>query len=222
MAIIQIDFKRLIAYAAVAELGFMILAVGTGLTILSNPELTIANTPFALEAMKGGIFHVLNDALDIGLLFLVAGAIYYATNHTSLNKLGGMARNMKYTTVFFVIGLLAVSGIPPMNGFASKLLIYESTFQLNPILSIIAILASIMLLAIFVKVFYAAFLGPPQKQFATVKEVPRSMLIAMGIIAALIIFIGLFPDYVVNTIVEPAAQALVNNTSYFAWLTGGA
>jgi multicomponent Na+:H+ antiporter subunit D len=221
MAIIQIDLKRLIAYAAVAELGFMFLAVGTGLTILSNPDLTVANAPFALEAMKGGIFHVLNDALDIGLLFLVAGAIYYATNHTSLNKLGGMARNMKYTTVFFVIGLLAVSGIPPMNGFASKLLIYESAFQLNPILSIIAILASIMLLAIFVKVFYAAFLGPAQKQFASVKEVPRSMLIAMGIIAALIIFIGLFPDYVVNTIVEPAAQALVNNTSYFSWLKGG-
>jgi multicomponent Na+:H+ antiporter subunit D len=222
MAIIQIDLKRLIAYAAVAELGFMFLAVGTGLTIISNPELTLTQAPFAFEAIKGGIFHILNDALDIGLLFMVAGALYYATKQTSLDKLGGMARNMKYTTIFFVIGLLAVSGIPPMNGFASKLLIYESTFQLNPILSIIAILASIMLLAIFVKVFYAAFLGPSQPQFEHVKEVPRSMLIAMGIIAALIIFIGLFPDFIVNNLVEPAAQALVNSNSYLSWLTGGA
>jgi multicomponent Na+:H+ antiporter subunit D len=221
MAITQTNFKRLIAYAAVAELGFIFLAVGTGLTILSNPELAFNNAPFALEAMKGGIFHILNDALDIGLLFMVAGALYYATRQTSLDKLGGMARNMKYTTIFFIIGMLAVSGIPPMNGFASKLLIYESTFQLNPILSIIAILSSIMLLAIFVKVFYAAFLGPSQPQFDQVKEVPISMLIAMGIIAALIIFIGLFPDLIVNNLIEPAAQALVNSNSYLGWLTGG-
>jgi len=164
--------------------------------------------------MKGGIFHIMNDALDVGLLFLVAGAIYYATKETSLNKLGGLARNMKYTTVFFIIGLLAVSGMPPMNGFASKLLIYESTYQLNPILSIIAILSSIMLLAVFVKVFHSAFLGPALPKFENVKEVPKSMLIAMGTIATIIIIFGLFPELVINNIVEPAANALINYGDY--------
>jgi multicomponent Na+:H+ antiporter subunit D len=172
-------------------------------------------------ALKGGIFHIINDALDIGLLFLVAGAVYYVTKETSLNKLGGLARNMKYTTVFFLIGLLAVSGMPPMNGFASKLLIYESTYQINPILAIVAILSSILLLAIFVKVFHAVFLGPKHTKFKDVKEIPKSMLVAMAIIAAIIIIFGLFPDMIVNNIVQPAADAMVSNSAYISSIIGG-
>ena len=211
MALIQSDFKRLIAFSAVAEIGYMLLGIGTGLTVLGNTEMMAA---IGLSAMNGGVFHIMNDALDVGLLFLVAGAVYYATKETSLNKLGGLARNMKYTTVFFIIGLLAVSGMPPMNGFASKLLIYESTFQLNPILSIVAILSSIMLLAVFVKVFHSAFLGPALPKFKDVKEVPKSMLIAMGIIASIIIVFGLFPELIVSNIVEPAVNALISYGDY--------
>jgi multicomponent Na+:H+ antiporter subunit D len=212
MALKESDFKRMIAFAAVAEIGYMILAVGAAMSSLS--------TEVGVNALKGGIFHILNDALDVGLLFLVAGAIYYATRETSLNRLGGLARNMKYTTIFFVIGLLAVAGMPPLNGFASKLLIYESTYLINPILSIIAILCSILLLAVFVKVFHSAFLGPKIPKFEGVKEVPKSMLLAMGIIAAIIIFIGLFPDLVVNNIVTPAVEALKDNTLYIQILGG--
>lgn len=221
MALIQTDLKRLIAYSAVAELGFIFLAVGASLTVLTLPQSGGTVPAFGLEAMKGGIFHIFNDILDISLLFMVAGALYYATKETSLNKMGGLARNMKYTTVFFLIGLLAVSGIPPLNGFSSKLLIYESIFQLNPILSIIAILASIMLLAIFIKVFQSAFLGPALPNHQSVTEVPKSMLLAMGIVAALILFIGLFPDLFVQHIVEPAANALIDNSQYLQWLSGG-
>jgi len=221
MAMIQTDFKRLIAYGAVAELGYIFLGVGTGLTIIANPDIGISSAPFAIEAMKGSIFHIINDALDVGLLFMVAGAVYYATKETSLDSLGGLARNMKYTTIFFIIGLLAISGIPPMNGFASKLLIYESTYQLNPIISIIAILSSIMLLAVFVKIFQSVFLGPKLKKFDNVKEVPKSMLIAMGIIASIIIFFGLFPDLIITNLVEPAVNALIHPENYLQWLTGG-
>ena len=213
MALKQIDFKRLIAFAAVAELGYMFLGVGAGMSAIG--------TTYAATALNGGIFHIMNDALDVGLLFLVAGAIYYATKETSLNQMGGLARNMKYTTVFFIIGLLAVAGMPPMNGFASKLLIYESTYQINPILAIIAVLSSIMLLAVFVKVFHSAFLGPAQPKFKDVKEVPKSMLVAMGIIACIIIIFGLFPDLVVNNIVQPAADALLGHQNYIAGVLGG-
>ena len=211
MALIQSDFKRLIAFSAVAEIGFIFLGIGTGLTLFANNQMfdLIGTT-----AMSGGIFHIINDSLDVGLLFLVAGAVYYATKETSLDKMGGLARHMKYTTIFFIIGLLAISGIPPMNGFASKLLIYESTFQLNPILSIVAILSSIMLLAVFVKVFHSAFLGPALPKFNGVKEVPKTMLFAMGIIASIIILFGLFPDLVINNIVDPAVNALINYSDY--------
>jgi multicomponent Na+:H+ antiporter subunit D len=217
MALKENNFKRMIAFAAVAEIGYMILAIGAALTTVFS-----ATDPgTGAMALKGGIFHILNDALDVGLLFLVAGAVYYATKETSLNRLGGLARNMKYTTIFFLIGLLAVSGMPPMNGFASKLIIYESTYQVNPILSIIAILCSILLLAVFVKVFHSAFLGPKLPKFDEVKEVPKSMLLAMGIIACIIIFIGLFPDLVVNNIVQPAVNALTNHSNYINNVIGG-
>jgi multicomponent Na+:H+ antiporter subunit D len=211
MALIQSDFKRLIAFSAVAEIGFIFLGIGTGLTLIGNNQMfnLIGST-----AMSGGIFHIINDSLDVGLLFLVAGAVYYATRETSLDKMGGLARNMKYTTIFFIIGLLAISGIPPMNGFASKLLIYESTFQLNPILSIIAILSSIMLLAVFIKVFHSIFLGPALPKFKEVKEVPKIMLLSMGIIATIIIFFGLFPDLIITNIIEPAVNGLINYEEY--------
>jgi multicomponent Na+:H+ antiporter subunit D len=213
MALIQTDFKRLIAYGAVAEIGYMFLGIGAGITALG--------TAYGKTALDGGIFHIMNDALDVGLLFLVAGAIYYATKETSLDKLGGLARNMKYTTVFFVIGLLAVAGMPPLNGFASKLLIYESTFQLNPILAIVAILSSILLLAVFVKVFYSAFMGPQLPKFKDVKEVPKSMLFSMGIIACIIVIFGLFPEFIINNIVEPAANALIGYSEYISQVVAG-
>jgi len=210
MALIQIDFRRLIAYSAVAEIGYIFLGIGVGLVVLGDPTmLDVGKT-----AMQGGVFHIINDALDVSLLFLVAGAVYYATKENSLNRMGGLARNMKYTTVFFLIGLLAVAGMPPMNGFASKLLIYESVYRINPILSIIAILCSILLLAIFVKVFHSAFLGPKLPRFKDVKEVPKSMLLAMGVIASLIIIFGIFPQIVLSNIVQPAADSLINYGDY--------
>ncbi len=222
MALKRSDFKKMIAYAAVAEIGYMFLAIGSyliglALSVPDNPQMLIAGT----YALKGGLFHILNDALDIGLLFLVAGAVYYATKQTSLNSLGGLARNMKYTTIFFLIGLLAVSGMPPMNGFASKLLIYQSTYQISPILSIIAIICSIMLLAVFVKVFQSIFLGPEIPSLKDVKEVPKSMLAAMALVACIIIFIGLFPNIIIDNLVTPAAEALQNTTSYISTIVGG-
>ena len=213
MALVQSDFMRLIGFSAVAEVGYMFLAIGAGIAALG--------TPYATTALQGGILHLLNDALDIGLLFLVAGAVYYITKKRSLDDISGLARNMKYTTVFFVIGLLAVVGMPPLNGFASKFLIYESVYQLNPILSIVAILCSILMLAVFVKVFYAVFMGPELPAFKNVTEAPRSMLLAMGVVAALMIFIGLFPNLVIDALVKPAADALLNHAQYIGTVVGG-
>ena len=222
MALKQYDLKRLIAFAALAEIGYMLLGFGVRLASKFTQEVTrngqvvteVGFQEYSNTALTGSVFHIMNDALDIGLLFLVAGAIYFATKETNLNKLGGLARNMKYTTIFFIIGLLAVSGMPPMNGFASKLIIYESTYQLNPIIGIIAILCSILMLAVFVKVFHSAFLGPKIPHLKDIKEVPRSMLLAMGIIAAIIIFFGLFPNIVIENIIQPATNAITNYSAY--------
>ncbi len=108
-----------------------------------------------------------------------------------------------------------------MNGFASKLLIYQSTYQISPILSIIAILCSIMLLAVFVKVFQSIFLGPELPNLKYIKEVPKSMLIAMGFIACIIVFVGLFPNLIIDNLITPAAEALQSTTSYINAIVGG-
>jgi multicomponent Na+:H+ antiporter subunit D len=219
MAIPQKDVKRLMAYHAISQTGYMLLGVGVGLAVLGNAALSSA---FGFTAMEGGIFHIFNHAMYKGLLFLTAGAIFYRIGTRDLNKMGGLGHNMKYTMIFFVIGALAIAGIPPFNGFASKLMIYESVYLFNPLLAIIAMVVSILTLASFVKVFHSIFMGPKLPEYAEVKEAPLPMLLGMGILAAIVILFGLFPQTVVNGIVAPAAHALVDQAGYISSVLGGA
>ena len=218
MAIPQKDVKRLMAYHAISQTGYMLLGVGVGLAVLGNQALMES---FGYMAMNGSIFHILNHALYKGLLFLTAGAIFYRIGTRDLNKMGGLGHNMKWTMVFFIIGALAIAGIPPLNGFASKWLIYESVFAFNPLLAIIAMVVSILTLASFVKVFHSIFMGPQLPEYADVKEVPVSMLLGMGILASLVILFGLFPGVVVTNLVNPAVNALVDQSAYIAAVIGG-
>lgn len=218
MAIIQRDIKRLIAYNAISQTGYMLLGIGVGLAVLANP---IALSKYGITAMEGGIFHMINGAMYEGLLFLTAGALFFRTGTRDLDKMGGLAHSMKYTTIFFIIGAAAISGLPPFNGFASKLLIYESVYKFNPLLSIIAMVVSILTLASFVKVFHSAFLGPKLPQFKEVKEVPRSMVWAMVVLACITIFFGLFPDLIVKNLVHPAVMSLIEQFKYTGTVLGG-
>jgi len=128
---------------------------------------------------------------------------------------------MKWTMIFFIIGALAIAGIPPFNGFASKLMIYESVFMFCPLLSIIAMVVSILTLASFVKVFHSVFMGPEQSEYNDAKEVPASMMIGMGILTLFVIVFGLFPQQIVDILIAPAAEALVNQSGYIASVLGG-
>ena len=211
MAILQTDIKRLIAYNCVCEGGYMLLGVGVGLAVLGNPEVL---SSYGIAAMSGGIFHIINHVLYEGLLFLAAGALFYRIGTRDLNKMGGLAHNMKFTAILFIIGALASAGIPPLNGFASKILIYESVYQFNPILAIIGILVSIITLAVFAKAFFTAFTGQVLSKYKDVKEAPKSMMTGMIILAVIIVFFGLFPGLIVNWLAQPAAEALINQTAY--------
>ena len=215
MALPQKDIKRLMAYHAISQTGYMLLGVGVGLYLLGSQDF---NT-YGIKAMEGGIFHIINHAMYKGLLFLTAGAIYYRLGTRNLNEMGGLGHTMKFTSIFFMIGALAIAGIPPFNGFASKLLIYEACYKVSPILSIVAMLVSILTLASFIKVFHSAFMGP---KLHDVKEVPKSMLLGMAVLTFVIIFFGVFPGWVVNHIVHPAAMALADKMAYIAAVTGGA
>ncbi len=215
MALVQHDVKRLMSYHAISQTGYMLLGVGVGLTVLHDPT---KFQEFGRAAMAGGIFHIINHIIYKGLLLMTAGALFYVTGTRDLDKMGGLARRMPYTAVAFIVGAAAISGLPPFNGFASKILIYETSYRLNPLLAIVAMVTSVLTLASFVKVFASAFLGPPVREYESVREVPKPMLASMLTLAVLCILFGLFPNVVLNKLVYPAVDALVKFTAYTGWL----
>jgi multicomponent Na+:H+ antiporter subunit D len=218
MALRQTDVKRLMAYHVISQGGYMLLGVGVGIAVLADPQ---ALATYGREAVAGGLFHVINHAFFKGLLLLTGEALFFRLGTRNLNLMGGMGRNMKWTCAFFLIGALSISGVPPLNGFASKLMIYEASYQFNPLLTIIAMMVSIMTLASFTKVFQSAFTGPALPEYKAVREVPLPMIIGMGILAGATLFLSFFPQLVVNTIIYPAADALLNQASYIGAVMGG-
>jgi len=217
MAVYQKDVMRFMSYHAISQLGYMWVGVGVGLAVLGNPALLAT---YGRDAISGGIFHILNHAMYKPLLFFTGGALFHYTGTRDLTKMGGLAHKMKWTTVLYIIGTLSISGIPPLNGFSSKILIYESVFRFNPILTIIGIIVSILTLASFTKAFHSAFMGAELPEYKEGKEVPKSMIIAMMILAAGIVFITLFPSLIVDWVIHPAADALINQGAYINAVTG--
>jgi len=218
MALRQTDIKRLMVYHVISQEGYMLLGVGVGLAVLGDPQAIAA---YGREAIAGGLFHVINNAFFKGLLLLTAEALLFQLGTRDLNKMGGMGRNMKWTCAFFLVGALAISGVPPFNGFSSKLMIYEASYQFNPMLTIIALIVSVMTLASFTKVFQSAFTGPALPEYREVREVPLSMKIGMGILATATIVISLFPSQVVNGVIYPATDALLDQAGYISAVMGG-
>ena len=206
MAIPQHDVKRLISHHAVSQTGYMLLGASVALAVLGDAEKTAS---FGRDALAGSLFHMMNYAIYNGLLFLAAGAVVWRTGKRNLDDMGGLGRTMPLTMLCFGIGALAIAGIPPMSGFASKWVLYESVFRYSPLLAIVAMVVSLLTLASFVKVFQAMFLGPARKHLATVKEVPLAMAFPMLLLAVATIAIGLFPDVVMQRLLLPAADALL-------------
>jgi len=218
MALVQKDLKRFIAYLAVAQTGYMLLAFGTGYAVLGDPDALAA---FGKTAIAGGIFHLVNDTLYKGLIFLAAGAVIFATGKKKIDELGGLGRHMKVTMVCFGIAALATAGIPPFNGFASKLMIYQSVFLLNPFLAVIAMVCSVLTLASVAKIFHGVFMGPARKAFADVKEVPATMTFSMILLSVLCVVLGLFAGTFVEQFINPAVTALVEQSGYIGTVLGG-
>jgi multicomponent Na+:H+ antiporter subunit D len=212
MALAQHDFKRLLAFHSISQIGYVLAAVG-----LST----------ALGA-SAGLYHAMNHTLFKGLLFLAAGAVLHETGTTDLGKLGGLSKKMPHTTVLFLIGAASISGIPPFNGFASKWLIYQATYEKAvesgnigfAFVTIIALVTSTLTLASFVKVTQSVFFGQLPKECENVKEVPFGMRFAMGILALLCIVTGLLPNAVQTYLTEPAARTLFRVTEYINGMLG--
>lgn len=212
MALAQHDFKRLLAFHSISQIGYVITAIGLA-------------TVLGLEA---GLFHAMNHTLFKGLLFLTAGAVLYATGTTDLDKLGGLAKKMPKTAICFLIGAFSISGLPPFNGFASKWMIYQATYQkaaetgnfAYAFVTIVALVVSVMTLASFIKVTQAVFFGQLPKHLEDTKEAPLSMRVPMWIMSALCILSGVFYGFVEKFLLAPAAKAVLSVTNYIDKMMG--
>jgi len=153
MALVQHDLKKLLGFHAVSQVGYMVLGIGTGTFI----------------GVAGGLFHMLNNTVYKSLLFLSAGTAERKAGTSDLGKLGGLAKALPVSFVAALIAALAISGIPPLNGFVSKWMVYQGLVEIGKsqgaggfwiILLAAATFGSALTLASFVKVIYGVYLGP--------------------------------------------------------------
>jgi multicomponent Na+:H+ antiporter subunit D len=193
MALVQHDFKRLLSYHAISQLGYII----TGIALV---------TPLGVT---GGLFHLMNNALYKGLLFLCAGAVFYRIRTWDLDEMGGLSKRMPFTTITFIVGALAISGVPPFNGFVSKWMLYVGTYSAHySFFTVVLILTSVGTLASFLKIMDSAFFGQLKEEFRTVRDVPLLMKIPMGLISLFCILFGVYPQLPLQLVEKAAAAAL--------------
>ncbi len=213
-ALAQHDLKRLLAYHSVENIG--IIALGAGVGLLGQ---SFDNPSVAFLGYAGALLHVLNHGLFKGLLFQGAGSVLHATGTRDLDSLGALHRRMPTTALAFLVGSVAICGLPPLTGFVSEWLIYVGAFRAGaslPATWALGALATVPALALigglaaacFVKAFGVVFLGEPRSEAASrAHEAGLEMRTAMTVGALLCITIGVWPTGAVR-LAAPAATFL--------------
>jgi len=206
LAIGQWDFKRLLAYHSISQIGYVILGIGLA-------------TPLGV---MGGIFHLFNHALFKSLLFLNAGAVEYTIGTRQLQEMGGLSRKMPVTSATSLVASMSIAGIPPFNGFWSKLFIIIACIQAGrPWFALAAVIGSLLTLASFLKVQKYAFFERLKPKFENIKEAPLVMGVSMVLLALLCLGAGLAFPYVLRFLVNPAVIAVANGLGYSRMILGG-
>jgi formate hydrogenlyase subunit 3/multisubunit Na+/H+ antiporter MnhD subunit len=194
MALIQKDFKRLLSYHAISQVGYMILGIGTAVPI----------------GIAGGIFHMINHAMYKCGLFLSAGSVEHRAGTTELKKLGGLAKAMPVTAAGFSVCALAISGVWPLNGFVSKEMIFHGAVETGYIVFAIAAWAgAVLTFASFLKAGHSVFFGPRNPELVKVKESQSPIFLPIVILALLCITFGVFNRLPLNLFIAPILQGHV-------------
>jgi len=202
-ALMQNDLKRLLAYSTIENAGIILLGLGAGMTMRATgrPEL-------AVVAIAASLYHVMNHAAFKGLLFLGAGSVVMATGTRQIEAMGGLLRRMPWTGACFLVGALAISGVPPLNGFTSEWLTFQALLlgfefvpgltRVNfPLAGALLALTSALAAVCFVKAFGITFLALPRTAAAAeARESPATMLVPLILLSVVCLALGLFPGSV--------------------------
>ncbi|MCK4746240.1 MAG: hypothetical protein KAT15_04355, partial [Bacteroidales bacterium] len=215
----QKDFKRLLAYSSISQIGYVVMAFGMGMLILIQGE----NYSVAVLAIAGGIYHMVNHAVFKGLLFLNAGALEHRLDTRDLKRMGGLSSVMPVTSSTSFMASMSISGIPPFNGFFSKLIIIIAAINGKfYLLATLAVVVSIITLAYFLKFQRFAFFNkPPGKSLEKIREVPFPMSFSMIVLAILCLALSLLAFPSINeAVLSPAVQVLMQSDLYSTTILG--
>jgi NADH-quinone oxidoreductase subunit L len=194
MALIQKDFKRLLSYHAVSQVGYMILGIGTAVPI----------------GIAGGIFHMINHAMYKCGLFLSSGSVEHRCGTTELKKLGGLRQEMPLTAFGFAVCALAISGVWPLNGFVSKEMVFHGAVETGYIIfAIAAWVGAILTFASFLKAGHSVFLGPRSQDIPAVKESESPVFVPILTLAGLCILFGVYNKLPLKGFIEPILEGHV-------------
>jgi formate hydrogenlyase subunit 3/multisubunit Na+/H+ antiporter MnhD subunit len=216
-AMMEKDLKRLLAYSTIENVGIVFVSLGLALAFQAN-GLKLA----AALAFTAALFHVLNHSFFKSLLFFGAGAVLTSTGERDMDKLGGLIHRMPLTSFVFLVGCVAISALPPFNGFVSEWLIFQAVLQspelpqwalkiIVPAVGALLALAAALAAACFVKAFGVTFLGRPRSPAAeNAEEVDRYSLSAMFILAAFCLLAGILPGLVIDAL-SPITLAILDS-----------
>jgi hydrogenase-4 component B len=219
-ALMEHDLKRLLAYHSIENIGIILMGFGGALMFRS-----LGQTNLAALALIAGLYHTFNHATFKGLLFLGAGSVVEATGTRNMEKMGGLIRRMPVTAVCFLVGAVAISGLPPLNGFVSEWLTYQAllagfgttgslTRLMFPIAGSLLALTAALAAACFVKAFAIPFLALPRsEEAAEAREAPATMRAGMSILAVGCVALGLGAVWFVPVFDSITGQTLGVRTS---------
>jgi formate hydrogenlyase subunit 3/multisubunit Na+/H+ antiporter MnhD subunit len=201
--VLQNGIKRLLIYSTVCQLGYVTMALALGTTL----------------GVAGGLMHFVNHMFLKDLLFLCAGCIMVSSHATTLDQLGGLGRKMPITFGIFLFAGLSLAGVPPLNGFSSKWLIYQASFQSGHyVLGVFALVSSLFTLAAILKFAHSAFMGSPGAAAEHAQEAPAIMLVPMAVLTGACVAIGMMPGLLLVPIA--AIQQSLGMTPIVASWTG--
>lgn len=227
-ALVQSDFKRLLAYSTIDNIGIIFLGLGLSMIYLGRGHALLGALAFIAS-----LYHALNHACFKGLLFLGAGAVQHNSHETNLERLGGLMTRMPWTGFLVLVGCLSIASLPPFNGFASEWLTFQSALQAGalesgvlrasiPLAAAVLALTAAMSAMAFVKAFGVGFLGLPRSNHARhAREVGVSMRLGQGLLALLCLLLGVLPSFVVTAIAGVSRLLLhadLPNATAHGWL----
>jgi len=199
----KVELKRILAYSSVAQMGYIILGIGVGLAYGIG------------LGYEGGLFHIMTHAFMKGLAFLCAGVIIHQLGTKYVDDMRGVGLSMKFTGFVFALSLLSLAGIPPLSGFMSEWMIFSSSIMTYSIIGLwgiaiaaIALINTLIALGYYLPIIKTMYLGAEKKKVSAARDPSWSMILAMAILAALTIALGIWPELGLK-VVKPAVDVLM-------------